>query len=75
MRRDVIVSYDMFAESLLKDPDRSTYSELIYPALPASEMPRYSDWSKHRLYIFVEKAGACCSTALDARVRQSLSTN
>jgi hypothetical protein len=75
MRPDVIVSYDMFAESLLKNPDRSTYTELIYPALPASEMPRYSDWSKHRLYIFVDRSGACSSAALDARVRQSLSAN
>ena len=69
---DVIVSYDEFAESLLKNPDRSTYNEFVYPPLPAAEMPHYSDWSKHRLYILVAKSGLCSSTALDARVRQSL---
>jgi hypothetical protein len=72
MRPDVIVSYDVFAESLLKNPDRSTYTEFVYPALPAAEMPRYSDWSKHRLHILVARSGLCSSTALDARVRQSL---
>jgi hypothetical protein len=72
MRPDVIVSYDVFAESLLKNPDRSTYAEFVYPALPAAEMPRYSDWSKHRLHILVARSGLCSSTALDARVRESL---
>ena len=72
MRPDVIVSYDVFAESLLKNPDRSTYTEFVYPPLPAAEMPRYSDWSRHRLYILVARSGLCSSTALDARVRQSL---
>ncbi len=72
MRPDVIVSYDVFAESLLKNPDRSTYTEFVYPALPAAEMPRYRDWSKHRLHILVARSGLCSSTALDARVRQSL---
>ncbi len=72
MRPDVIVSYDVFAESLLKNPDRSIYTEFVYPALPAAEMPRYSDWSRHRLYILVARSGLCSSTALDARVRQSL---
>jgi hypothetical protein len=72
MRPDVIVSYDVFAESLLKNPDRSLYTELVYPPLPAAEMPRYSDWSKHRLYILVARGGLCSSTDLDARVRQSL---
>ncbi len=72
MRPDVIVSYDVFAESLLKNPDRSVYTEFVYPALPAAEMPRYSDWSKHRLHILVARSGLCSSTALDARVRQSL---
>jgi hypothetical protein len=72
MRPDVIVSYDVFAESLLKNPDRSIYTEFVYPALPAAEMPRYSDWSKHRLHILVARSGLCSSTALDARVRQSL---
>ena len=72
MHPDVIVSYDVFAESLLKNPDRSIYTEFTYPALPAAEMPRYSDWSKHRLHILVAKSGLCSSTALDERVRQSL---
>jgi hypothetical protein len=72
MRPDVIVSYDVFAESLLKNPDRSNYAEFVYPALPAAEMPRYSDWSGHHLYILVARRGLCSSTALDARVRQSL---
>jgi hypothetical protein len=69
---DVIVSYDVFAESLLKNPDRSIYAEFVYPPLPAAEMAHYSDWSKHRLYILVARSGLCSSTALDARVRQSL---
>jgi hypothetical protein len=72
MRPDVIVSYDVFAESLLKNPDTSIYTELVYPALPAAEMPHYRDWSRHRLYILVARSGSCSSTALDARVRQSL---
>jgi hypothetical protein len=72
MRPDVIVSYDEFAESLLKNPDRSIYTEFVYPPLPAAEMPHYSDWSRHRLYILVARSGLCSSTALDARVRQSL---
>jgi hypothetical protein len=72
MRPDVIVSYDVFAESLLKNPDRSIYTELVYPALPAAEMPRYTNWNRHRLHILVARSGVCSSTALDARVRQSL---
>lgn len=72
MRPDVIVSYDVFAESLLKSPDSSIYTEFVYPPLPAAEMTRYRDWSKHRLYILVARSGVCSSTALDARIRQSL---
>jgi len=72
MRPDVIVSYDVFAESLLKNPDRSIYTELVYPALPAVEMPRYTNWNRHHLHILVARGGVCSSTALDARVRQSL---
>ncbi len=72
MRPDVIVSYDVFAQSLLKNSDKSIYTELVYPPLPAAEMPRYSNWNRHRLYILVARTGLCSSTALDARVRQSL---
>jgi hypothetical protein len=72
MRPDVIVSYDVFAQSLLKSSDRSIYTELVYPPLPAAEMSSYGDWSRHRLYILVARSGVCSSTGLDARVRQSL---
>lgn len=75
VRPDVIVSYDWFAESLLRRYDRGAYTLHEYSPLPASLNGRFPHQVGKHLYVWVNHAGACRSSALDESIRSSLAAH
>lgn len=72
---DIIVSYDLFAEDMLRKIDRETYSDLVYQPLPPVEMGHYHQLDEYRLHILVAKDGACSPEQIDATVQAALQNN
>jgi len=68
---DVIVSYQSFAESVLKNFDPSMYVHYEYPGLPSEEMAQFK-WTNSRLHILAAKSGTCSPGSIDRAVSSSL---
>jgi uncharacterized membrane protein (DUF441 family) len=70
---DVIVTYDIYSESLRKSYNRSDYELLVYAPLPSSEM-HFHMLSPGRLYVLVASHGSCQASTIDEAVTSAISS-
>lgn len=70
---DVIVTYDIYSESLRKSYDRSAYKSFMYAPLPASEA-HFHMISPERLYILVASHGSCQASTINKAVASAISS-